>query len=96
MAPTNLDKALVDARAVFKRPEDVVTARDLTRAQKIEILRRWEYDAREIQVADEEGMTAPPPSEPQNAPLDLILKALRSLGAPSNPETSAPTKQGGS
>jgi len=94
MNATDLDKALVDARAVFKRPEDVVTASDLTREQKIEILRRWEYDAREIQVADEEGMTAPP-SEPQSAPLDLILKALRTLGAPSRAEKSAPTKQGG-
>ena len=95
MTTTNFDKALVDARAVFKLPEDVVTASDLTREQKIEILRRWEYDAREIQVADEEGMTAPP-SESQSAPLDLILKALRALGAQSDPEKSAPTKQGGS
>lgn len=86
----DLDKALVDARAVFKRPEDVVTARDLTREQKIEILRRWEYDARAIQVAEEEGMTAPP-SVPQSAHLDLILNALRTLGAPSNAEKSAPT-----
>ena len=64
-------------------------------SKKIEILRRWEYDAREMQVADDEGMTAPA-SQPQTAPLDSILKALRALGAPSDPEKSAPTKQGGS
>jgi hypothetical protein len=91
----DVEKALLDARAVFKRPVDVVTAQGLTREQKIEILRRWEYDAREIQVADDEGMTAPA-GEAQTAPLDLILEALRGLGAPSNVEKSAPTKQGGS
>ena len=91
----DVDKALLDARAVFKRPEDVVSAEGFTLEQKIEILRRWEYDAREIQVADDEGMTAPA-SQPQTAPLDAILKALRALGAPSDPEKSAPTKQGGS
>ena len=94
MATTDVNKALIDARAVFKLPNDVVASKDLTREQKIEILRRWEYDAREIQVADEEGMTAPP-SAPQSAPLDLILKALRELGAPLNTEQSAPTKQCG-
>ena len=90
----DIEKALLDAHAVFKRPEDVVSAEGLTREQKIDILRRWEYDAREIQVADEEGMTAPA-SAPQTTPLDSVLKALRALGAPSNSEKSAPTKQGG-
>ena len=90
----DVEKALLDPRAVFKRPEDVITASGLTREQKIEVLRRWEYDAREIQVADEEGMTAPA-SQPQIAPLDSILEALRALGAPSNADKSAPTKQGG-
>ena len=91
----DIEKALLNARAVFKCPEGVVNANGLSREQKIEILRRWEYDAREMQVADEEGMTAPA-SQPQTAPLDLILKALRALGAPSHSEKSAPTKQGGS
>ena len=93
--PDMMEKALDDARAVFTRPDEVVNASGLTREQKIELLRRWEYDAREIQVADEEGMTAQT-SEPQATHLDSILKALRDLGAPSTSEKSAPTKQGGS
>jgi hypothetical protein len=92
----DIEKTLLDARAVFKRPEDVVSANGLTREQKIEILRRWEYDVREIQVADEEGMTAPASESQVTPPLDSILKALRALGASKDPEKSAPTKQGGS
>jgi hypothetical protein len=34
---------------------------DLSREQKVEILRRWEYDMRELQVADDESMTAKEP-----------------------------------
>jgi hypothetical protein len=89
----DVKKALDNPAAVFERPQDVVGADDLSREQKIEVLRRWEYDAREMQVADEEGMA---PADPQPSILDAILKALRSLGAPADVDRSAPTKQGGS
>jgi hypothetical protein len=89
----DVKKALANPSAVFKRPQEVLETNDLSREQKIEVLRRWEYDARELQVADEEGMA---PAEPQPVILDAILKALRSLGAAADVERSAPTKQGGS
>jgi len=88
----NIKEALLNPGAVFHRPEEVVQNGDLSRKQKIDILRRWEYDARQLQVADEESMTAPR-AEPVT--LDAILKALRALGAPADVEHSAPTKQGG-
>ena len=93
--PTKVDveQALLNPAVVFKKPGDVVDSTDLPREQKIAILRRWEYDVRELQVADEEGMTAP---KPQIVTLDLIIDALRTLGAPPDVEHSAPTKQGGS
>jgi len=78
---------------VFKTPEEVVDSGDLSREQKIEILRRWEYDLRELQVADEESMTAP---KPEAVTLDIVLKALHAVGAPPDVERTAPTKQGGS
>jgi hypothetical protein len=87
-----INRALTNPSATFKRPQEVVESNDLSREQKIEALRRWEYDARELQVADEEGMA---PAEPQPVILDAILNALRSLGAPADVEHSAPTKQGG-
>lgn len=89
----DVKKAMLDPGAVFKRPEEVIQNGDLSREQKIEILRRWEYDIRQLQVADEESMTAP---KPEAVTLDVVLKALRALGAPTDVEHSAPTKQGGS
>jgi hypothetical protein len=88
----DINKALTNPSLVFKRPHEVVENNDLSREQKIDVLRRWEYDARELQVADEEGMA---PADPQPGVLDGILDALRSLGAPADVEHSAPTKQGG-
>jgi hypothetical protein len=87
----DVEKALLDPGLVFKTPGEVLANNELTRVQKIEILRRWEYDVRELQVADEEGMEGPEP-----VTLDAVLDALRTLGAPEDTENSAPTKQGGS
>ncbi|TAK80412.1 MAG: hypothetical protein EPO20_28990 [Betaproteobacteria bacterium] len=52
----NLEQALVDPASVFATPEDVAAHAGLTREQKIEILKLWEYDACEAEVATEEGM----------------------------------------
>jgi hypothetical protein len=89
----DVDKALLDPAAVFKTPQQVIEANDLSRQQKIEVLRRWEYDVREIQVLDDESTTA---KESHTVTLDAVLNALRSLGAPIDVEHTAPTKQGGS
>lgn len=90
----DIEKAPLNPAMVFKNPQEVVESNDLSREQKIEILRRWEYDLRELQVADEESMTAP---KPEAVTLDMIfLKALHSVGAPPDVERTAPTKQGGS
>ena len=89
----DIEKALLNPAMVFKNPPEVVDSGDLSREQKIEILRRWEYDVRELQVADEESMTAP---KPEAVTLDMVLKALHSVGAPPDVERTAPTKQGGS
>jgi hypothetical protein len=87
----DIDKALVDPALVFKAPEEILANNELSREQKIKILQRWEYDVRELQVAEEEGMEGPQP-----VTLDVVLRALRALGAPADTERSAPTKQGGS
>lgn len=89
----DVKKALLNPSAVFHRPQEVVQNKELSREQKIEILRRWEYDSRELQVADEESMTAP---QAEAVTLDTILNALRELNAAADVEHSAPTKQGGS
>jgi hypothetical protein len=87
----DLDAARLDPASVFGSPDDVVGRSDLTRDQKIEILRRWEYDAREILVAEEENMAGPDPGEQ----LDRVLRALHALGSGPDNESTPPTKQGG-
>ena len=87
---TDIKRALVDPAAVFRTPQGVLDARDLSRQQKIEILRRWEYDVREVLVAEEENMPGP-----LGVGLDEVLKALHALGAGVDTEHSPPTKEGG-
>jgi hypothetical protein len=87
---TDIDKALLDPTSVFRTPEDVLKANDITRDQKIEILRRWEYDARELEVAADENMIG------NNSDLlERVLKSLGKLGYESDPDNEPPTKQGG-
>ena len=51
MNSSRYEKALADPSDVFDTPEDVLKAADLNKGQKIEILRRWEYNVSEEDVA---------------------------------------------
>ncbi len=82
---------MLDPTVVFRGPEDVLQRDELTREQKIEILRRWKFDALELQVAEEENMGSERPSDF----LDRVLQALRALNAGPDSEHSPPTKHGG-
>ena len=70
----DLEAAKSDPSSYFDSPDDVVGNLQLTTAQKIEILRQWETDARLMSVAEEENMPGP-----QATPLDSILKAIEML-----------------
>jgi hypothetical protein len=87
---TDIEKALLNPASVFDTPEDVLHAKGISREQKIEILRRWEYDQRQLQVAEEENMAGS-----QVNILGQIRKALRQLNAEINSEHSPSTKHGG-
>jgi len=84
-----LEQALLDPTSVFKVPEDVATQNGLVPEQKAEILRRWGYDALDLEVAEEENMGGGEPDL-----LDRIVKTLKSLGFEPNLHNSPPTKQG--
>jgi hypothetical protein len=76
-------QALLDPTSVYKHPMDVVNDNSLSREQKIQVLHRWEYDARELQVAEEENM--PDLSgEQRSSMLSRVLDALHNLGASSD------------
>ncbi|MDX2495823.1 MAG: hypothetical protein QNK27_12740 [Desulfuromusa sp.] len=86
----DIKKAMFSPDSVFASPDDVLVEQSLTREQKIKILRCWEYDARELAVAEEENMGGGPPDK-----LDEILKVLHHLAAEVDSDHSPPTKQGG-
>lgn len=88
--PINLEQAFLDPASVFASPEEVRDHAELTRAQKIEVLRRWEYEESEVAVAEEEGMVDGNPPI-----LRRVLVALEELGAKIDIEHSPPTKQEG-
>lgn len=84
-----IDRGPQNPADVFSSPQEILKKNDLTVAQKVEILRRWEYDERELAVAEEENMAGGPPSK-----LADILRALRQLDADTHNEQAPPTKQG--
>ncbi len=84
----DVKQAMLDPTSVFKDPTDVVADENLSRDQKIEILRRWEYDARELEVAEEEaGMAVLQPDM-----FDRVIQALHTLGVELDTEHTPPTK----
>jgi hypothetical protein len=88
MMGSKLQEALSDPKSVFSQPKEVLDASFLSEGQMRQVLARWEADARELQVAAEEGMDGG-----ESDMLGRVREALRSLGDTENP--APPTKQGG-
>ncbi|MBN9353357.1 MAG: hypothetical protein J0H04_05015 [Hyphomicrobium denitrificans] len=85
-----LTEAITSPVSIFDFPLEVVACPGLSRDQKIEILKRWELDARALQRATDENMSGDEPNL-----LDEVNRALMML----DPENSvhdgfgsAPTK----
>ncbi len=87
MRQADLQTAIRDPASVFDDPEEVIKATALTSAEKIAILKSWAYDARELEVAEEEGMAGGSQSV-----LSQVLASLRHLTGPLDLEHPAPTK----
>lgn len=90
MTDLELEHALLDPAAAFRAPQDVVRSIELSPAQKLEVLCRWACDARELAVAEEEGM----PGGSGGGDLDAVAAALNSLVGKLDGEHTAPTKHG--
>lgn len=88
MTSLDTDKALKDPASAFKKPEEILKHTTLTTEQKVNALRRWAYDVREKEVAEEESMTGG-----NGDLLQEIMIALDTLGYPPDDGHTAPTKQ---
>lgn len=86
----DIDHARLDPGSVFTTPESLRDHPGLTQAQKIDLLRRWAYDASELAVAEEEGM-----QNGEDTLLARVLSILNELTGGYDVEHSPPTKQEG-
>ncbi len=86
----DLENALLNPAKVFAHPRDVLKEASLTREQKVKVLKHWEYEALELEVAEEENMAGDSPSL-----LSDVLDALHRLDVNIDTEHTPPTKQGG-
>jgi len=51
------DRALIAPEQVFTSPMNIVTTDSMTPEQKLNILKHWEANAHDLQVATQESMT---------------------------------------
>lgn len=89
MQMTKLTDVLTDPTAHFDRPADVLTATALSHEQKLQVLERWEADARELMVASDESMGGGEPAR-----LDEVHAALRQLGVEPKGDDASTTMHG--
>lgn len=87
---SDYENALIDPTLVYERPSEVLKDKRWSNEQKLTILRHWEADAREMEVAEEEGMIGGDPDQ-----LYEILEAIATIPDSSSVDMpDAPTKQG--
>ncbi|MGH6893173.1 MAG: hypothetical protein ACREEP_13020 [Dongiaceae bacterium] len=88
------DRLVADVSKYFATPEALVAAEDLTREQKLALLRQWEYDLHLLQVATEENMAGNSAPGANAEKLRQIHKAAGKLGARPDPKKGGSTKTG--
>ncbi|MBK1870334.1 hypothetical protein [Taklimakanibacter albus] len=77
MTKSIVNEAIADASKVFDTPMAVVDAKDLSRDEKIKILKNWELDARRLVSSGDENMIAE--RGPPRSRLPEVQAALRAL-----------------
>jgi hypothetical protein len=70
----DFDRALLNPASVFKMPLDIVMTESLTAQQKLEVLKRWEADARLLEEATNENLSGGEPSR-----LGEVRRAIHEL-----------------
>ena len=68
------DQALLTPQKIFELPMEVVETESLTTQQKLKVLKRWETDATDMEVASNENMTGG-----ESSRLGEVRKAIHDL-----------------
>jgi hypothetical protein len=93
----NVEAAKTNPSEFFHSPHEVLVHPQLSRKNKIDILRQWEVDARLMSVAEEESMTKGEKGE--SGHLGAVVSALIALDdenkRPDHDTGSTPAKHGG-
>lgn len=84
-------RLVLDPGAVFDSPEEVRDCPDLSKEQKIRLLRSWAYDDAEMSVALEEGMPEADVDDMERR----VLIVLEELTGGLDLEETGPSKQHG-
>jgi hypothetical protein len=77
MTKSVVNEAIADPSRMFPTPMAVIEAKNLSRDEKIAILKNWELDAKRLLESADENMTDERGRESNQLP--YIQKALRSL-----------------
>jgi len=88
------DKIVVDVSKHFETPEALLAADELSRDQKVALLRQWEYDLHLLQVATEENMTGTASPGNNAEKIRQVHAAAEKLGAELDSENSGAAKTG--
>jgi hypothetical protein len=94
MDQQSFEKLIVDVSTHFSTPDQLLAAEDLTRDQKLALLKQWEYDLHLLQVATEENMTGDAPPGNNAERIRQVHAAAEKLGAELEPEKSRAAKAG--
>jgi hypothetical protein len=94
MSQSRFDEAVTDVSKVFLEPREILEAADLSREQKVALLKQWDTDLRLLMVASEENMAGTDTGRTAEL-LQAVEQALICLGVEKKEETQSPTKTGG-
>ncbi|MCX7125756.1 MAG: hypothetical protein NTU49_08475 [Gammaproteobacteria bacterium] len=73
LSQSEFNQILNDPSSAYTLPVEVVHDKRLSREQKIAVLKLWAFDAREIEIAQEENMRG------DASPLHQVLIALKKV-----------------
>jgi len=72
--PFNIERIMINPANFYDMPDAVLHDSGLSTQQQKDVLKNWEFDARELDVADDENMSGGPPGL-----LSEVLKAIDEL-----------------